>query len=355
LFFGTLVLVPTALLLHLEGLQAVVDVFLAWVNHFAPWAGEQSVGYPLAVLALYEPLLLVFGLAGALLAFRQRTLLGRLLAVWAGAALLIALLAGGRGPGDVLLVVGPLALLAGPVVGGLLEKVAGRGQWLQDGLVTAALTAAAAFCYIELAAYASRRETTYFWLAMLSLGLLVGVLALYAAWFGWRHAWRAGGLVLLTVLSLVAVSFAVGLAYHRAYDPHELLVVEGTSLNMRDLPAVLEQASQQRLGALEIIPTAAEDAAGPVVRWYLRDFRHQTWLPTAGPQVQTDAIITPWKPHKPVLGASYFGEDFVVRTTWQPQDLALADWINWLLFRKSGSLERERVVLWLKVEENQAD
>ena len=359
-FFGTLVLLPTVLLLHLEGLQAVADLLPAWINHFAPplvlwpkdtgWAGEGSWSYPLAVLALYDPLLLLFGLAGAIVAFRRRDLLGRLLAVWAGVALFIALLAGGRGPGDVLLVVGPLAILAGNVVGRLLEKVARHGRWIQDGLLVGLLAAAATFCYIELASYAYRRETTFLWLAALSLGLSVGVFALYTAWFGRQAGWRGGGLALLILLSLVTISFATRLAYRRAHDPHELLVVEGTSSNVRDLPVLLERASMQRLGATEIIPITADWSVGSVVRWYVRDFRHQTWLSTAaGPEVTTEAVVMPWKPYAPELGAPYFGQDFVVRTTWWPHNLDGADWANWLLFRKSSDRpQQDRVVLWLR-------
>ena len=350
LFFGTLMLVPTTLLLHLEGVQAVADLFPAWINHFAPWSGEQPWGYPLAILVLYEPLLLLFGLAGAIVAFRQRDLLGRLLAVWAGVALIVALIVGGRGPGDVLLVVGPLALLAGHVVGRLLEEVAERGRWIRDSLFVGLLTAISVFCYIELASYAYRREATYLWLAALALGLFVGLFALYAVWFRQPSAWRGGALTLLVLLLLVTISSATNLTYQRGNDPRELLVVEGTSPNVRDLPALLEQASMQRLGATEIIPITADQSVGPVVRWYLRDFRHQTWLSIAsGPEVATEAVVTPWRAYAPELGATYFGEDFVVRTTWQPRNLAWADWANWLIFRKSSDrLQEERVVLWLK-------
>jgi uncharacterized protein (TIGR03663 family) len=354
LFLGTLVLLPTTLLLHPEGLQAVADLFLAWITHFAPWAGDQPVGYPLAVLGLYEPLLVVFGLAGAVMAFRRRDLLGRSLAVWAGVALCVALLAGGRGPGDVLLIVGPLAILAGDAVGKLLEDVVAHGQWVQDGLIVGVLVSVAAFCYIELASYAVRRETTYLWLAIVSAGLFVGVYALYAAWFGRQEGWRGGGLVLLALLSAVTVSFSTNLAYRRAHDPRELLVVEGTSPAVRDLPALLEQASMQRLGATEIIPITVDEDVGPVVRWYLRDFRHQTWLPNAdGPGVMTEAVVTPWKPYEPELGAAYFGGDFVVRTTWQPRDLSGPDRAGWFLYRRSPDRpQEERVVLWLRWQED---
>jgi uncharacterized protein (TIGR03663 family) len=354
LFFGTLVLLPTALLLHLEGLQAVADLFPAWINHFAPWAGDQPLGYPLAVLVMYEPLSLLFGLAGAIVAFRRRDMLGRLMAVWAGVALLVALLAGGRGPGDVLLIAGPLAVLAGGTIGRLLEKVARRGLWVRDGLVVGSLTAVAAFCYIELASYAHRRETTFLWLAVVSLGLFVSGLALYAAWFGRQAGWRGGGLVLLTLLSLVTISFATNLAYRRAHDPRELLVVEGTSPAVRYLPALLEQVSMQRLGAIEIIPITADRAVGSVVRWYLRDFRHQTWLSNVtASEVTTEAVVAPWKPYVPQLGAAYFGHDFAVRTAWQPRNLTGPDWADWLLFRKSPDrLQEDRVVLWLRYRED---
>jgi uncharacterized protein (TIGR03663 family) len=357
LFFGVLLLLPTTLLLHLEGVQAVADLFPAWLDHFAPWAGEQPWTYPLAVLTLHEPLLLLFGLVGGILAFRQRDLVGQLSAVWAGVVLLIALVAGGRGPGDVLLVVGPLALLAGQVAGRLLESVTARRQWVQDAIIVSMLAAISVFCYEELASYAYRRQTSYLWLAILSIGLAAGVFALYVVWFGQAAAWRGGGLTLLTLLLLVTISSAINLAYRRGNDPRELLVVEATSPNLRDLPPLLEQVSMRRLGALEIIPITVDGSVGPAVRWYLRDFRHQTWLAGApGPGVTTEAVITPWKPYAPDLGAAYFGQDFVVRTTWQPRNLAWADWANWLVFRKSADRpQADRVVLWLRRQEDSAE
>ena len=350
LFIGVLALVPTTLLLHPEGVQAVAELFPAWINGFAPWAGEQHLSYPLAVLILYEPLLLLFGLAGAIRAFRERDLLGRLLAVWAGVALLIALLAGGRGPGDVLLIVGPLAVLAGGVIGRVVEEIAEQGRWEREGLIVGLLLAIGVFFYIELASYAYRRETNFGWLALLSLALSIGIFALYALWYGWKEAWRGGAATVLLLLSLSTVSAAANLAYRHAHDPRELLVIEGTSPNARDLPAVLEQASMQRLGAVEIIPITVDESAGPVVRWYLRDFKYQTWLPAApGPETATEAVITPWKPYLPDLGAAYFGQDFAVRTTWQPRNFAWADWADWLLFRDSSEQpQQERVVLWLR-------
>ena len=126
------------------------------------------------------------------------------------------------------------------------------------------------------------------------------------------------------------------------------------TLGLANLPALLEQASMQRLGATEIIPITADESVGPVVRWYLRDFRYQTWLPTApGPEVTTEAVVTPQKPYVPDLGAAYFGQDFAVRTTWQPHNMTWADWAKWLIYRTPPDRpQQDRVVLWLKRQED---
>ena len=74
-------------------------------------------------------------------------------------------------------------------------------------------------------------------------------------------------------------------------------------------------------------------------------------MPRAG--VTTEAVITPWKPDAPDLGAAYFGEDFLVRTTWRPHNFTWADWANWLVFRKSPDRpQADRIVLWLKHQED---
>jgi uncharacterized protein (TIGR03663 family) len=353
LFLGVLLLGPTVFLLRLEGLQAVADLPVRWLNHFAGWAGEQPWSYPLSTLLLYEPATLLFGVVGAVEAFRRRDELELCLVGWAAAALIVAFLAGGRGPGDLLLVVGPLTLPAGKAIGRLLETVADEGRWAQGGLIVALEMAVAVFFYVELASYAYRRETSFLWLALLSLGLFAGLFALYAVWAGRRAAWRGAGLVALALLILITASASFKLAYRRAHDPRELPVVEGTSPNVRDLPAVLERASMQRLGATEVIPITIDEAVGPVVRWYLRNFRHQAWRAgDLGPEVTTEAAVTPWKPYPPALGAAYFGKDFAVATSWQPGNMTWVDWANWLLYRRSPDRpQEERVVLWLRETE----
>ena len=94
-----------------------------------PWT------YPLLALALYEPFALLFGLIGGgilLVTFRGsgsdrlgscRGSRGLTLFVWlAGGLLLLAILSGGRGVGDVALVCVPLAVLAGLAVERLAES-----------------------------------------------------------------------------------------------------------------------------------------------------------------------------------------------------------------------------------------
>ncbi|MFQ5814765.1 MAG: glycosyltransferase family 39 protein, partial [Anaerolineae bacterium] len=57
------VLACTAFLLHLSGLQDGIDLFPAWLSAFQPQVGGHPWYYHLQLLLLYEPLILVFGLA----------------------------------------------------------------------------------------------------------------------------------------------------------------------------------------------------------------------------------------------------------------------------------------------------
>jgi len=95
------ILVCTGLLLRLSGLQDGIDLFSGWLAAFQPQVGGQPWYYHLQLLLVYEPLILVFGLAAVaylrLLGRRRRDLFTLFLAYWSAMAFLIYLVAGGRG------------------------------------------------------------------------------------------------------------------------------------------------------------------------------------------------------------------------------------------------------------------
>ena len=109
-------LVMTALAFNPEGLGAWADMLSAWFTHLNPVVNGQPWYYILLALALYEPFLLVFGIVGGgTLLLRGQQISGSerdlRLFVWLVVGfILLSLLAGGRGVGDVALACVSLAI-----------------------------------------------------------------------------------------------------------------------------------------------------------------------------------------------------------------------------------------------------
>jgi len=347
------ILLSTSFLLRFSGLQDGIDLFPAWLSAFPPRVGGHPWYYHLQLLLVYEPLILVFGLAAVLYLLRRRDLFSLVLAYWSGIALLIYFIAGGRGPGDVLLIVVPLALLASALIGRLLEEIMAKASWMGEGLFLILATPVLVHLGLELGGYASRGGSNYLLLAMVAVFILAGLLILYWVSFGPEPTLRAGGLVLMLVLTLVTVGISCNLNYRRGSDPHELIMTAPTSRNLLDLVQTLEFVSSRK-GDARSIPVTVHRGAGPVVAWYLRDFENIAFVDQLSPSIDTPVVIAPAEEQEPTLGANYSGQDFVLASSWKPQALSWSDLLEWLFYRRVRTpVQTTNVILWVKQEQLQ--
>jgi len=347
-------LICTGFLLHLSGLQDGIDLFSAWLSAFQPQAGGQPWYYHLQLLLVYEPLILVFGLAAVIYLLKQRDLFSLFLAYWSAMAFLVYLVAGGRGPGDVLLIVVPLALLAGTFVGRLLDELVAKASWVGEGLFVALACPMVVHLALELGGYASRGSRNYLLLALAALFILVGLLVLYWVSLGAGPTLRAGGLVLLLVLTILTVSISCYLNYRRSSDPREIVVASPTSRGIFDLVETVEMVSSRR-GDPRAIAMTVHQGAGPAVAWYLRDFEDVEFVDQLGPSVDTPVVIAPAEEQEPTLGANYSGQDFALTSSWKLQGLSESDLMRWLLYRRASTpVQTDNVILWVKQELPQA-
>jgi len=347
-------LICTGLLLHLSGLQDGIDLFSAWLSAFQPQAGGQPWYYHLQLLLVYEPLILVFGLAAVIYLLKQRDLFSLFLAYWSAMAFLIYLVAGGRGPGDVLLIVVPLALLAGTFVGRLLDELVAKASWAGEGLFVALACPMVVYLSLELGGYAFRGGRNYLWLALVAALILVGLFVLSWISFGPEPTLRAGGLVLLLVLTILTVSTSCYLSYRRSSDPREIMAASPTSCGILDLLKTLEFVSSRK-GDPKTIAVTVHQGVGPAVAWYLRDFDHVQFVDQLGPSVDTPVVIAPAEEQEPTLGANYSGQDFALTSFWKLQGLSGSDLMEWLFYRRASTpVQTDNVILWVKQELPQA-
>ena len=344
-------LLSTSFLLRFSGLQDAIDLFPAWLSAFPPRVGGHPWYYHLQLLLVYEPLILVFGLAAVVYLLRRRDLFSLFLAYWSGIALLIYFIAGARGPGDVLLIVVPLALLAGAFIGRLLEELVAKASWMWEGLFVVLACPVVVHLGLELGSYASRGTSNYLLLAMVAVFILAGLLILYWVSFGPEPTLRAGGLVLLLVLTLVTVGIGCNLNYRRGSDPHELIMTAPTSRSLFDLVQTLEFVSSRK-GDARSIPVTVHQGAGPVLAWYLRDFENIAFVDQLSSSIDTPVVIAPAEEQEPTLGANYSGQDFVLTSSWKLQGLSWSDLLEWLFYRRVRTpVQTTNVILWVKQEQ----
>jgi uncharacterized protein (TIGR03663 family) len=346
-------LVCTAFLLNFAGLPAALDFLPAWVAQFRPQPGSQPWYYYFQLLVFYEPLILVFGLIGLVYHYlRQRDLLTTFLLYWTVAAAVIYTLVGQKAPGNVLLLVLPLALLASLWIGRFWDQWAQATAWGAEGLFLAFSLPVVVYFALQLAGYASSGQAVYLYLALAALIVLPTLIALCWMWLDRGPALRCGGITLLLVLVMLTVGLSVGLNYRRAADPREPMVTEATLPGVVGLVTTLERISSHQEGDPHIIAVTVEEATGPILAWHLRNFGNTRFVERLSPSIEAPVVITPAEEEEPTLGGSYVGQRFALQATWNPQGLTRTELVRWLLYRKAPTLVNSRdVVLWVKREQ----
>jgi hypothetical protein len=365
-------LAATTFVLHPAGLGLAADLLAAWARGFLPEPGGQPAVYPLLLLLLYEPLILVLGLleAGRWLAGRRRLPAGgpaiqrslshtALFLFWAAAALLLVVISGHRPATNVLAVVVPLALLGGQGLEAIWRRIEGRvpGQEVVLGALVA--LGLAVFVYLQLAAFAraSRAATvsvagmtlyttsTYLLLALVGLVLALGLGAAAWIWRGRRVVAAAAWLAAITILALFTVKGAFGANFDP--DPRELLVGQSTAPGVRLLVDQLEELSRNRSGDAHTLEVTVDAAAGPVVGWYLREFSHLDLVEGLSQPPNSRAAVTLAQADLPI-GEAFRGQGYPLRWHWLPWGLGGQDLVRWLLFSEASlPVIDQEVVLWV--------
>ncbi len=275
---------------------------LAW---FTGWRTTDAPGANVGLLGVYEPLTLllaVVGLGGILgksllkQELKDEDLLPIMFGIWALLACLLVMLRRSAEPVAILAALFPLALLAGWNAERLWRNIR---AWAWEGERLHALLTIAFWVF---AAMALARHTTNsqvrndLELTLFALIILIQVLLVagFAAFSDQRASWRAFLLGSAAILFTFQVGFALNLAFVRANNPAEPLIVSGASPDLRRLRVFVDALMVQRNESPETFNVAlvtgdADNAA--VVAWTLRD------LPAFGvsagwPAAATDLIIT---------------------------------------------------------------
>lgn len=343
----------TTALFNLDGIAGATDLFTAWLNAFRPGTGAAGGPPGLGLLVFYEPAIFWPGLAGLALALWRRNRFSLFLAVWFLAGLLLDALMPGRPAGALILLVLPLALLAGSSLAALGQGLHRQGRREREGLILLLGLVLEVFSYVQLTLW-TRCQTGLpncdsAWLipAVVQLALLV-LVAMFVMGYGLGVALR--GLAL--TLAVLAVIGSVGAAWRLNYGPlrwlpYEPLAGEAPATEVLTLQRDLARLSAEQVGDPHLLEMRLVGLDSPLLRWQLRDFSRLNPPST----VEAPAVLAPatLSAEQLNLNGPYAGQAYKLTATWGPAGLDRKAQVRWFLYREAPTMPvGESVVLWVR-------
>lgn len=364
-----LLAVASGLLFNTRGLAATADLLTSWLLGFVPAMAARGTYPAIFLLSLYEPLILLAGLFGLSAGLLRRRLIDLFLGWWAFGGIALNLLRAGRTPGELLVPLVPLTLLAGLALGMLWDSLREKGSWQSEGIITASGLVISGFAYVELMEY-TRTGGANFLLPLAALGLLGVLVALFGVWYTGESALRGAALVGVMVLMAFTIATASRLNAGRLADPRQPLGSVPAAEGLPDLVASLKKYSSWRSGDPYLLPILADRRLGPALEWQLHGFGNVTWVdglnqwPPAIPGERSGAslngtyqlsdfgaVLAPADTSLS-LDEGYAGQDFAIRAFWSPAGLQGQSLVRWIVLRTATTpITFERAVLWVKQEQ----
>lgn len=380
LFALTYVLAATTFLLNRDGMGAAFNLLGVWLTAVS---GIGSFTTPLNFLLVYEPLALIFGLAGIVLVFTFRGAdaegldILRIMSVAALFAFVWYTLGGVKSPVNVTAIVLPLILLAGWFIGALMERaytdIRTSGGFASTTIgeipIFLMLLLLTALVYLQAGAFLQQTRfspaldafyrvlggssETSIVAAFATLGIIT--IFLLAVFIGLSIVLvGVGRTATLLALAVCAILFlgtvrAMWLLNFDANEPlREIIATTQTPRQLRTLVHDLEWYSQLRHGDAHVMRIAADEKLGAVGRWYLRDFTKLEWTNQIERAADAQAIVSPAATPPP---GNWMGQRYRVQNTWSLDNANGLDVWKWFVFRQGGAETNETTMLWLPTEQ----
>jgi len=327
--------------LSLPGLRQWVDMF-ALPRDDLPWH------FHAGMLVSYEALLLLLGGAAYLwllsrwIASRgeEVSLFQRFLFFWASGAAVIIAITTRREAGQLVLLLLPLALLAGS----WLERMAAEADPASLGrmaLYLAPVLALVGYIALILCQWAHAGSVGSTSERVGVIFALAGATALI--WIAWNTLGRqaaAGSLVLaLVLLAILAIHGSTSVMYGRG---SEFLTSERVDTRVFQL--------QERLAAIEAEtpgPIAVHESFLPALGWYLRDVKSVVFAS----QPAEDAVTIVAQSGESAPPGYHRQEAWSIAEGWLPDSIDPLNWWRWLVYRQPwGDLSSREADLLVRIK-----
>jgi len=307
-----------------RGGTALAEALRVWlVGWLGP--GTMHAFSPAAILIVYEPLVVVFGILGALAAWRARDSLAVGAAWWAALALLIAVLYPGRSGASVAWCTIPLAILAGQRLARAAERFQRLSSPWQAVGVAALLTLLLIYAGGQLSAYASgigpgaiplMPEVR---LAVAAGAIVVAILTVVLIGLGWSWDVARSGVALgaATLLLMLTLSSGWRLNFFRQrLGAAELWTVSMPTYGIPRIASTLASLSMSTRGIPDDLPVAIDDKTPPPsLLWALRAFPRFT-TSDSGVAESPPVILARATGGASQLRADYLGQTVTIAEAW---------------------------------------
>jgi predicted membrane-bound mannosyltransferase len=369
---AAIAVVTTTFFIHPTGFSNIGEALNRGLSGLVTRPEGAPVAYPLWVSLLYEPVLWIFGIAGAFLVITEGgNFLARVFLGWFAVALVAGILYAGGLPMHALWFTLPLAGLAAIAVERVLTpvrerfvEVPGWAPWLH-GVGMIVMLSALGIYILTLARALLRADDSdgflpHFpqdiqhsqWIMILLVLLLMGMtfLLVGSTWSN-RTAWRGTGIGLLIFLLFAGFGMGWRSALQQSDDARDPWHPHAVSTSMLLLRDTLQVMSLRQTGdAHDIQITVAVSDDSPVA-WTLHDYNAVTYVPQISNALDTPLIIAPLTQDKnPKFGAVYIGQTFTVSSTFDRNRLSWWDYIPWLTLRETriDPTADQQIVLWAR-------
>jgi hypothetical protein len=351
---AALLIVSTGIGFFPGGLAGISESLTGWLTGWATRGPVRGLTVLLS-LPIYEPLLLVFGVAGAVGTLRARDTWGRMATAWAVAAILVPLVYPARQVGDLAWAAIPLAYLSARAIVTLVENTAGHWSLQAHGGLILILLILAGMALMQVSAYASGvgpairvADPGLSLIVAVAAALLGGVIiVLFGMGWSWSTALEGAGIAALIGLFALGLSAIWSLNFRMtAAGANELWRAQATPRTLSAVRETVERISQARTGRVDAIPIQFHDSPMPSLAWALRRFPPAPSGEVAEPAA---VVLAPADADLTGLRADYIGQQVIVSERWAWDGILPPDTITWWAHRE-GPAQQDVWLLLVRVD-----
>jgi hypothetical protein len=354
----TLLFGGTLFFLSPNGLSAWLSALPAYLQGWTS-VSPMTPGRMIVAFLAYEPLGIFLAVLSLIRGYRTGSRRILRTSLWLGVALLLGIFY--RQPGELVWAIIPLLTLAAFELSRALNIYA--EERVEVGVVVLALMILLAYIWFDVSKIAldpsNQLAATTLPLfgrniqisgapyVILLGAILIIILCVSFVAFGWsvRTAWLGTTWAFVIFLGVYTLAAAWGASGLRSRNGVELWSLDPAPAQADLLRASVDDVSEFSLGHPESQPVHILGIKSPALEWILRD-REVEVVSELNPQVAPPIAITPLMQDLG-LPSAYRGQDFIWRQRPLWDEVTIADWIRWLVFRQLPR-DNETIILWVR-------